>query len=86
MTTDVHARCESCGMPLASAADHACADPTIPYCRFCTTDDGRLQPRDERLERFTQWSMRQEGLDYSDARRKAIEYMKAQPAWAHAFD
>ena len=41
---------------------------------------------DERLARFTQWSMRQDGLDYDAARKRAIEYMKAQPAWAHAFD
>jgi hypothetical protein len=83
MTTAVS--CESCGMPLASDADHALADPGIPYCRFCTTDDGKLQERDERLERFTQWSMRKDGLDYQAARSKAIEYMKSMPAWRNAF-
>lgn len=73
--------CESCGMPLASAADHALADPSIPYCRYCTRADGTLQSRDERLERLTQWSMRQDGLDYDAARTKSIEYMRSMPAW-----
>jgi hypothetical protein len=78
--------CESCGMPLATAADHALGDAAIPYCAHCTDGNGALQPRDERLERFTQWSMRQDGLDYVAARQKAIEYMKTRPAWRHAFD
>ena len=74
-------RCDSCGMPLAGAADHALGDPAIPYCRFCTQEDGTLQPRDERLERFTQWAMKQNGLDYDDARKQAIAYMATMPAW-----
>jgi hypothetical protein len=77
--------CQSCGMPLASAADHALADPAIALCRYCTDERGNLQPRDERLERFTQWSMQREGLDHDAARRKAIAYMKTMPAWKDAF-
>ncbi|MEI8333931.1 MAG: zinc ribbon domain-containing protein [Chloroflexota bacterium] len=79
MAPDV--RCDSCGMPLAAATDHALGDPAIPYCRFCTMEDGTLQPRDERLERFTQWAMRQDGLDYDAARAQAIAYMSTMPAW-----
>lgn len=79
MTSDV--RCDSCGMPLASATDHALGDASIPYCRFCTTEAGTLQPRDERLERFTQWSMKQNGLDYETAREQAAAYMATMPAW-----
>ena len=33
MTTAIS--CESCGMPLAGAEDHALADPAIPYCTYC---------------------------------------------------
>lgn len=84
--TAIATNCESCGMPLASPTDHALADEHIPYCAYCTTADGSLQPRDERLERFTQWSMRQDGLDYEAARRKAVDYMKSMPAWRSAFD
>lgn len=75
--------CESCGMPLAGAEDHALNDPSIPYCKFCAPD-GRLMPAQERLERFTQWTMRQDGLDYDAARQKARSYMKSMPAWKDA--
>ena len=78
-------RCESCGMPLEKVEDHALGDPAIPWCRFCTTAEGRLQPRDERLERFTQWTMEHEGLDRAAARAQAIAYMRAMPAWRDWF-
>jgi hypothetical protein len=77
------ASCESCGMPLAGAEDHAMANPQIPYCTHCAPE-GNLPPVDERLERFTQWTMRQDGLDYQAAREKAIAYMKTMPAWKDA--
>ena len=76
--------CESCGMPLAGAEDHALSDATIPYCGYCAPA-GTLPPADERLERFTQWTMRQDGLDYQAAREKALAYMKTMPAWKDAF-
>ena len=76
--------CESCGMPLAGAEAHALGDPAIPYCSHCAPD-GKLQPADERLERFTQWMMGQEGLDYAAARQKALAYLKTMPAWKDAF-
>ncbi len=79
--TDFAGRCESCGMPLAADADHALGDPAIPLCRHCATDDGTLQPMEERLERFTQWSMRSDGLDYEEARKRAQAYMATMPAW-----
>jgi hypothetical protein len=74
-------RCDSCGMPLATASDHALADPAIPYCGFCTKEDGTHQPRDERLEHFTKWAMKHEGLDHDTAREQAIAYMATMPAW-----
>lgn len=79
----IAANCESCGMPLASAADHALADTSIPYCGYCAPE-GTLPAASERLERFTQWTMKREGLDYSAARQKAIAYMKTMPAWKNA--
>ena len=39
--------CESCGMPLAGAEDHALADQSIPYCNYCAPE-GKLQAVDER--------------------------------------
>ena len=76
--------CESCGMPLAGAEDHALADEAIPYCSYCAPE-GKLPPVEERLERFTQWTMRQEGLDHDAALVKARAYMKTMPAWKDAF-
>lgn len=78
------ATCESCGMPMANATDHALADTALPWCRYCAPD-GTLPSAEERLERFTQWSMRQEGLDHDVARVKALVYMKTMPAWRDAF-
>jgi hypothetical protein len=75
--------CESCGMPLAGAEDHALADPAIPYCTYCAPE-GTLPSFDDRLERFTQWTMGQEGLDHDAAREKARAYMKTMPAWKDA--
>lgn len=75
--------CESCGMPLAGAEDHALSDTTIPYCVHCAPD-GTLPPAEERLERFTQWTMSREGLEYEAAREKARAYMKTMPAWKDA--
>ena len=75
--------CESCGMPLAGAEDHALKDTSIPYCGYCAPE-GTLPPVEERIERFTQWTMREESLDYQAARVKAIAYMKTMPAWKDA--
>ena len=79
----IAATCDSCGMPLAGAEDHALANVSIPYCGYCAPD-GKLQPMEERLERFTQWTMRQEGLDHDAALVKARAYMKTMPAWKDA--
>ncbi len=73
--------CESCGMPLATAADHALGETENPYCRYCTDAEGHLQSATERIERMTQWSMRQSGADYETARKQALAYMRTMPAW-----
>jgi hypothetical protein len=78
MTTQT---CESCGMPLDTAADHAAGDPHSPYCRYCTTEDGSLQPFEERFERLTQWAVRKDGLDRPTAEARTREYMRGMPAW-----
>jgi hypothetical protein len=79
--SDFASRCNSCGMPLDSVSDHALGDAAIPYCGHCTTEDGSLQPREERLERFTRWAMQVGGLDRAAARDQAQAYMATMPAW-----
>jgi hypothetical protein len=80
----VAVNCESCGMPLAGAEDHALSNPQIPYCVHCAPE-GTLPSVEERVERFTQWTMRQENLDYQEARQRAIAYLKTMPAWKDSF-
>jgi hypothetical protein len=43
--------CDSCGMPLESAADHALGDAENSHCKHCAPD-GVLQPFEERFERM----------------------------------
>lgn len=73
--------CESCGMPLASAAEHGGGDESIPYCVHCTTASGELQAFEERFERMTQWAMRVEGLDRGGAEARTRSQMRRMPAW-----
>jgi hypothetical protein len=68
-------------MPLTSPADHARGDEDIPYCAYCTTERGELQPFEERFDRMTQWSMRKDGLDRATAEQQTREYMRTMPAW-----
>jgi hypothetical protein len=50
-----------------------------------TSRSTRSSKAEERLERFTQWMMTQEGLDHVTAREKARAYLKTMPAWKDAF-
>lgn len=73
--------CTSCGMPMAAVEDHAPNHPDSAWCRFCATPEGDLVPFEERLERMTQWEMRQHGLDRPAAEQATRAYMRAMPAW-----
>ena len=73
--------CESCGLPLLQADDHALGDPANPLCRYCTDESGQLRPFEERFERTTQWAIRKDGLPRPEAEARAREYMRAMPAW-----
>ncbi|MEN3357547.1 MAG: hypothetical protein V7637_1529, partial [Mycobacteriales bacterium] len=72
--------CESCGMPMPTAEDHAPGHPDGVLCRHCAPD-GTLEPFTERFERMVQWSMRRSGLDRPAAESAAREYMRGMPAW-----
>jgi hypothetical protein len=61
--------CESCGMPMRTAEDHAPGHPGSTWCRLCSTEDGSLQPFEERFERMTQWASGT-GLDRSGRRAR----------------
>lgn len=70
-SSSTHA-CQSCGMSISSGL----------YCRYCTQEDGSLQPFEERFERMVQWSLRQNpSLARDEAERKTLVYMRTMPAW-----
>lgn len=73
--------CESCGMPMATADDHAPGQPASAYCRFCSTPTGDRQAFEERFTRMTQWEMRQHGVDRATAEAATRAYMRQMPAW-----
>jgi len=73
--------CESCGMPMAMADDHAPGHPASAYCRHCSTPAGDLQAFEERFTRMTQWEMRLHGVDRAAAEAATRAYMRQMPAW-----
>lgn len=73
--------CESCGMEMTTADDHALADAHSRYCRYCANPDGSLQEFEERFERMLQWAMRQDGLARDAAVEQTRAYMRTMPAW-----
>jgi hypothetical protein len=68
-------------MLMMSINDHAAKNPRSRYCKYCTLPDGMLQPPAERLKRFTSFLMEDEGLDESEAEKKALAHMRKMPAW-----
>lgn len=64
--------CQSCSMTIESGE----------LCHHCSDPEGNLISFDECVERFMQWTRRQEpDLPEAEARRKTVEYMGAMPAW-----
>ena len=74
-------QCQSCGMTMEYADDHGGGDEAVPYCRFCTTPEGDLQPFEERFEKMVSWAMRHDGLDRPTAETRTREHMQTMPAW-----
>lgn len=73
--------CTSCGMPFKSAADHALGNENIPYCTYCTTQDGKLKSYEEVLQGTTGYFIHSQGLDPKAAKQMAEMLLKKQPAW-----
>lgn len=70
--TSAEASCKSCSMTIESG----------DYCEHCSDDSGKLIAFGECLERFQQWTRRQEpDLSADDSRRKTLDFMSTMPAW-----
>ena len=67
-------------MSMHNESDHAPGCPDSAYHAYCSTLAGDLQGFEERPQRLTQWSMRQDELDRA-AERAARDYMRARPVW-----
>jgi len=71
MNTSTH-RCESCSMPIETGT----------YCAYCVTENGELQPFEERFEKMVNWQMSQKpGLARAQAERETLDFMAQMPAW-----
>lgn len=73
--------CQSCGMSMATADDHAPGHPDSAYCRHCSTPQGDLQAFGERFERMVQWEMRKGAKDRDVAEAVTRAYLRAMPLW-----
>jgi hypothetical protein len=73
--------CQSCGMPMNDTGDHGGANPTNPYCQYCTDDTGTLKSKEEVRQGLINYYMQTDGLTVEQASLKADERMSSQPAW-----
>lgn len=73
--------CQSCGMPMNDTGDHGGANPTNPYCQYCTDDAGTLKSKEEVRQGLINYYMQTDGLTVEQASLKADERMSKQPAW-----
>jgi hypothetical protein len=73
--------CVACGMPMQKDADHAGGDSSKNYCHYCVTDDGSMVNYEQALEKMTQFTIDQKGLEKTTALKIVKEAMKQLPAW-----
>jgi len=80
-TLRIEETCISCGMPMATPANHAPGHPDSAWRLHCSAPDGDLQAFEERFERMAQWEMRRNGQDRATAEAATRAYMRSMPAW-----
>jgi hypothetical protein len=73
--------CIACGMPMSNPEDFAQGDVTRTYCRYCGRPDGSMQSYDEKLQSFSGFLAKTQGLEPSAATATAREIMSRLPAW-----
>lgn len=74
-------KCIACGMPMVKKEDHAMADVSKDYCKFCANKDGTMQNFDQKLESLSGFIIKTQGLDASVAKETARKMMSKLPAW-----
>ena len=69
--------CQSCGMPLSEESRES-------LCQYCLDENGNLKPREAVQAGIAEWLKQwanEEGP--ADFMKRADNYLKAMPAWAH---
>ena len=73
--------CESCGMPMRTAAEFGGGLEDNRYCVHCTDEQGTLLPKDVILNNMKNFAMRSMGVSEGEALKMAQEGMAKNPAW-----
>ena len=74
-------RCIACGMPMKNPEDFAMGDSEKAYCRYCSRPDGTMQSYEEKLDSFTKFIVKTQGLEVKSANAAAKSMMNELPAW-----
>jgi hypothetical protein len=73
--------CQSCGMPMNSAADYGGGNTENNCCVHCCHTDGSLKSYDDIHAGMVVLFMQTRSLDKESAERAAKDYMATMPAW-----
>ena len=73
--------CQSCGMPMRSTEEFGGQDSNNNYCCYCTNEAGKLKSYAEVKQGFTQFIVKTQGVDISEAEKMAQAAMEKMPAW-----
>jgi len=73
--------CQSCGMPMNSAADYGGGDKENTCCVHCCQADGNLKSYDKVHQGMVSLFMRTRSMDKDRAEQAAKDYMATMPAW-----
>lgn len=79
-------KCIACGMPMKAPEDSPLGDERKNYCIHCARPDGTMQSYDEKLESMTNFIVRTQGLDHSEAQNAAKGMLSKLPAWEGVAD
>ncbi len=75
--------CIACGMPMEAPEDYASKDTSKDYCAYCAKPNGEMQSYEERLENYSGWLMKTQGLKKTAAIAQSKTIMSQLPAWKH---
>lgn len=75
-------QCESCGVEMPSADDHAGNDTDIPYCDTCADHEGDLLARPAVEDRLVDRLMEEHDVDDREKAEKHVQRkLDEMPAW-----